>query len=82
MAPQAEEQRVDAVVAGYPAQLDAPFATLFARAHRVPLVVDAMISLAKDKDRLARMEQAASRAGRPEAAREIVDACFELVERR
>ncbi|MEZ5076264.1 MAG: glycosyltransferase family 4 protein [Solirubrobacterales bacterium] len=38
--------RVDAVVAGYPAQLDAPFATLFARAHRVPLVVDAMISLA------------------------------------
>jgi glycosyltransferase involved in cell wall biosynthesis len=36
---------VDAVVAGYPAQLDAPWAWLAARARRVPLVVDAMISL-------------------------------------
>ena len=45
-------------------------------------LADAVISLAKDKERLTRMEQAASRAGRPEAAREIVDACFELVERR
>lgn len=31
-----------------------------------------------DREALARMEQAAGRAGRPEAAREIVDACFEL----
>lgn len=36
---------VDAVIAGYPAQLDVPFAALFARLRRVPLVVDAMISL-------------------------------------
>lgn len=36
---------VDAVVAGYPAQLDAPFAAACARARNVPLVVDAMISL-------------------------------------
>ena len=36
---------VDAVVAGYPAQLDAPFAAAVARRRRVPLVVDAMISL-------------------------------------
>lgn len=37
---------VDAVVAGYPAQPDAPFASLCARSRGVPLVVDAMISLA------------------------------------
>jgi glycosyltransferase involved in cell wall biosynthesis len=46
----AVEQRsiapVDGVVAGYPAQPDAPFASLCARARRTPLVVDAMISLA------------------------------------
>ena len=46
----AREQRrigdVDAVVAGYPAQLDAPWAWLVARARRVPLLIDAMISLA------------------------------------
>jgi glycosyltransferase involved in cell wall biosynthesis len=36
---------VDVVVAGYPAQPDAPFASLCARARGVPLVVDAMISL-------------------------------------
>jgi glycosyltransferase involved in cell wall biosynthesis len=36
---------VDAIVAGYPAQLDVPFATLCARARRTPLVVDAMISM-------------------------------------
>jgi glycosyltransferase involved in cell wall biosynthesis len=36
---------VDAVVAGYPAQLDAPLAWLAARARRVPLVIDALISL-------------------------------------
>ena len=45
-------------------------------------LADAIISLAKDRERLTKMEQAASRAGRPEAAREIVDACVELVERR
>jgi glycosyltransferase involved in cell wall biosynthesis len=45
----ASEQRragpVDALVAGYPAQLDAPFAAACARSRRVPLIVDAMISL-------------------------------------
>lgn len=44
----AEQRRVgpvDAVVAGYPAQLDAPFAAACARARGVPLIVDAMISL-------------------------------------
>jgi glycosyltransferase involved in cell wall biosynthesis len=40
------EGRVDAVVAGYPAQPDAAPAWLVARARRVPLVVDMMISLA------------------------------------
>jgi UDP-N-acetylglucosamine--N-acetylmuramyl-(pentapeptide) pyrophosphoryl-undecaprenol N-acetylglucosamine transferase len=38
----------------------------------------AIVELAKDRDRLLKMEQAASRSGRPEAAREIVDACAEL----
>ncbi len=37
---------VDAVVAGYPAQPDAVPAWAVARAHRAPLVVDMMISLA------------------------------------
>jgi glycosyltransferase involved in cell wall biosynthesis len=37
---------VDAIVAGYPAQPDAPLASLCARARHTPLVVDAMISLA------------------------------------
>jgi glycosyltransferase involved in cell wall biosynthesis len=36
---------VDAVVAGYPAQPDAPLAWLAARVLRAPLVVDAMVSL-------------------------------------
>jgi glycosyltransferase involved in cell wall biosynthesis len=36
---------VDALVTGYPAQLDTPFAAACARARRVPLIVDAMISL-------------------------------------
>lgn len=45
-------------------------------------LADAVISLATDRPRLDRMEQSASRAGRPEAAREIVDACAELVEKR
>jgi len=42
---QARVRGVDAIVAGYPAQLDAPWAWLAARARRVPLVIDAMISL-------------------------------------
>ena len=50
---------VDAVVAGYPAQLDAPFAAACARARRVPLVVDAMISLSDtllgDRKRVGRV---------------------------
>jgi glycosyltransferase involved in cell wall biosynthesis len=35
---------VDAVMAGYPAQLDAPLARAIARRRRVPLIVDMMIS--------------------------------------
>jgi glycosyltransferase involved in cell wall biosynthesis len=35
---------VDAVMAGYPAQLDAPLTWVIARRRRVPLVVDMMIS--------------------------------------
>jgi glycosyltransferase involved in cell wall biosynthesis len=35
---------VDAVMAGYPAQLDAPLVRLIARRRRVPLIVDMMIS--------------------------------------
>lgn len=59
----AVEQRrvgaVDAIVAGYPAQLDAPFAAACARARHVPLVVDAMISLSDtllgDRQRVGRL---------------------------
>ena len=54
----AHEGRVDAVVAGYPAQPDAVPAWCVARARGVPLVVDMMISLA---DTLARRP----RPGRP-----------------
>ncbi len=39
-------------------------------------------ALYEDRDLIQRMEQAASLTGRPEAAREIVDACVEMVERR
>lgn len=50
---------VDAIVAGYPAQLDVPFAVACARARRVPLVVDAMISLSDtllgDRERVGRV---------------------------
>lgn len=50
---------VDAIVAGYPAQLDAPFAAAVARARRVPLIVDAMISLSDtllgDRKRVGRL---------------------------
>jgi glycosyltransferase involved in cell wall biosynthesis len=59
----AVEQRrvgpVDAIVAGYPAQLDVPFAAACARARGVPLIVDAMISLSDtllgDRRRVGRM---------------------------
>ncbi|MGD9696744.1 MAG: glycosyltransferase [Thermoleophilia bacterium] len=40
------EPRIDAIVAGYPAQPDAVPAWAVAKARRVPLVVDMMISLA------------------------------------
>jgi glycosyltransferase involved in cell wall biosynthesis len=47
------------VVAGYPAQLDAPFAAPIARRRRVPLVVDAMISLSDtllgDRERVGKL---------------------------
>lgn len=36
--------------------------------------------LVRDTERVAAMERAAGRAGRPEAAREIVDACVELIQ--
>jgi glycosyltransferase involved in cell wall biosynthesis len=59
----ARERRVDAVVAGYPAQPDAVPAWCVARARRVPLVVDMMISLADtlagDRDRADRAVAAA-----------------------
>ncbi len=45
-------------------------------------LADEIRALIDDTERLGRMEQAASRTGRPEAAREIVDACAELIERR
>lgn len=45
-------------------------------------LADEILNLFGDQDRVGRMEQAASRTGRPEAAREIVDACAELAERR
>lgn len=45
-------------------------------------LADEILNLLGDRGRVDRMEQAASRTGRPEAAREIVDACAELVERR
>jgi glycosyltransferase involved in cell wall biosynthesis len=52
-------QDVDAIVAGYPAQLDAPFAAACARSRGVPLVVDAMISLSDtllgDRQRVGRL---------------------------
>lgn len=49
----------DALVAGYPAQLDVPFAAALARARRAPLVVDAMISLSDtllgDRERVGKL---------------------------
>lgn len=62
---QREAGPVDAVVAGYPAQLDAPFAAAVARARRVPLIVDAMISLSDtllgDRQRVGRLAGASLR---------------------
>jgi glycosyltransferase involved in cell wall biosynthesis len=59
----AREPGVDAIVAGYPAQPDAPPAWCVARARRVPLVVDMMISLADtlagDRGRAGRLAGAA-----------------------
>jgi glycosyltransferase involved in cell wall biosynthesis len=59
----AREPGVDAVVAGYPAQPDALPAWCVARARRVPLVVDMMISLsdtlAGDRGRAGRLAAAA-----------------------
>jgi glycosyltransferase involved in cell wall biosynthesis len=59
----AREPGVDAVVAGYPAQPDALPAWCVARARRVPLVVDMMISLADtlggDRARAGRLGAAA-----------------------
>lgn len=45
-------------------------------------LADEILALSTDREQLKKMEQGASRAGRPEAAREIIDACFELIERR
>ena len=45
-------------------------------------LAEEITALFKDRDLMARMVQSASRTGRPEAAREIVDACVELIERR
>jgi UDP-N-acetylglucosamine--N-acetylmuramyl-(pentapeptide) pyrophosphoryl-undecaprenol N-acetylglucosamine transferase len=41
-----------------------------------------ILELYNDREQLKKMESAASRTGRPEAAREIIDACFELIKRR
>lgn len=46
-----------------------------------PGLAQMIVELMDDPERLREMEQAASRAGRPEAAREIVDACAELIRR-
>ena len=42
-------------------------------------LADRVRSLAEDPGRVEAMERAAGRAGRPEAAREIVDACANLI---
>ena len=44
-------------------------------------LADAIVTLYRAPDERERMEQAASRTGRPEAAREIVDACVQLTGR-
>lgn len=45
-------------------------------------LADEIRALFGDRDRIKQMERAASRAGRPEAAREIIDACADIVKRR
>ncbi|MFO0726879.1 MAG: undecaprenyldiphospho-muramoylpentapeptide beta-N-acetylglucosaminyltransferase [Myxococcota bacterium] len=45
-------------------------------------LADEIRALFGDRARLEQMERAASRAGRPEAGREIIDACVDLVRRR
>ncbi len=63
---------VDAIVAGYPAQPDALPAWCVARARRVPLVVDMMISLADtlagDRGRAGRLDRRRARRRRPRHA--------------
>lgn len=44
-------------------------------------LADEILDIYRNRERVVQMEQAASRTGRPEAAREIVDACVELIER-
>lgn len=46
------------------------------------MLAEKIRELRGDPDRLSRMEQAASRAGRPEAGREIVDVCAEMLVHR
>ena len=64
------ERPVDAIVAGYPAQPDALPAWCVARARRVPLVVDMMISLADtlggDRALAGRGAAARARGRRPD----------------
>lgn len=45
-------------------------------------LAEAILALARDRERLQAMERASAQLGRPEAAREIVDACEALVRRR
>lgn len=45
-------------------------------------LAEEITALSADRPRLDQMERAASRAGRPEAGREIIDACFDLIRRR
>ena len=45
-------------------------------------LADAILELYRSPERREEMEQAASRTGRPEAAREIIDACVQLMEQR
>ena len=44
-------------------------------------LADAILELYRSPEARQRMEQAASRTGRPEAAREIIDACVQMTER-
>ena len=46
-----------------------------------PALAESIRELYLDEDKLSTMEGAASKAGRPEAAREIIDACHELIQK-